>query len=195
MESYYLTDIIKILKEKKIGYFTLNDFGRLFAVTNQNTLYKKIDRLEKKGIIKKLIKSKYFFLFADGNDFTTANFLYQPSYISLESALSFYGVITGFSYRITSLSPKKTRNITIGQKEYTYSHIGQNLFWGYEKKDDFIIAEPEKAFLDYLYFYSKGLRTLHLDEFELSDLNLKKLLAYEKKFRNDILTKIVKKFL
>jgi len=32
--------------------FTLSDFGRLFKIENQNTLYKKIQRLEKKKIIK-----------------------------------------------------------------------------------------------------------------------------------------------
>ena len=46
----------------------------------------------------------------------TANYLYQPSYISLDSALSFYGVITGFSYKITSVSTKKTRSLIIDEK-------------------------------------------------------------------------------
>ena len=174
MESYRLTDIIKILKEKNIVYFTLSDFGRLFKIRNQSTLYKKIQRMGDRGLIKKLIKGKYIFLLASGNDFLTANFLCQPSYLSLESALSFYGVITGFPYKITSLTIKKSRAFQIMQKEYVYSHINRDLFWGYEKKDEFLIAEKEKAFLDYLYFYTKGLRTLHTDEFELSDLNLKK---------------------
>jgi len=66
--------------------FTLSDFGRLFKIENQNTLYKKIQRLEKKKIIKKLIKGKYVFALNKTNDFTIANYVYPPSYVSLESA-------------------------------------------------------------------------------------------------------------
>lgn len=184
METYSSTDIIKILKEKELSFFSLTDFGRLFAITNQNTLYKKIERLEKNGIIKKLIKGKYLFLFAPGDDFVTANFLYQPSYISLESALSFYGIITGFPYRITSLTVKKTRNINIDQKEFIYSHIDADLFWGYEKKDEFLIAEKEKALLDFLYFCSKGLRNMNAEELDISGLNEKRLMAFAKRYNN-----------
>lgn len=195
MESYSAVDIIKILKEKNITYFTLSDFDRLFNFQNQNSLYKRIQRLEKEGIIKKLIKGKYLFQLIPNNDYLTANFLYQPSYISLESALSFYGIITGFPYRITSLTVKKTRNINIDQKEFIYSHIDADLFWGYEKKDGFLIADKEKALLDYLYFYTKGLRTFDQDEFDFKEVNNKRLRAYEKRFRKDNLSEIVKKII
>ncbi|OGG16962.1 hypothetical protein A3D78_06620 [Candidatus Gottesmanbacteria bacterium RIFCSPHIGHO2_02_FULL_39_14] len=195
MESYSSTDIMKILKEKELSYFSISDFGRLFNISNQNTLYKKIERLEKNGIIKKLIKGKYLFLFAPGNDFVTANFLYQPSYISLETALSFYGIITGFPYRITSITAKKTRHIIIGQKEYTYSHIDRDLYWGYEKKDEFVIAEKEKALLDFLYFCNKGLRNLNADELDISELNEKRLIVYAKRFKQSKLLSLIGKIL
>ena len=50
-------------------------------------------------------------MFSSTNDFLLANFLYQPSYISLESALSFFGIVTGFAYQITSLTTKKTNTL------------------------------------------------------------------------------------
>ena len=151
METYSTTDIIKLLQSKQLSLFTLADFSKLFDINNPQTLYKKIARLEEKKIVQKLIKGKYQFLFRPVNDFLTANFLYQPSYISLESALSFYGIITGFSYQITSITIKKPNAVEINNREFKYSRIASRLFWGYEKKEDFLLAEPEKALLDYIY--------------------------------------------
>lgn len=191
MQTYSTTDIIKILQNLEISLFTLSDFAKIFTINNQQTLYKKIARLEQKQIIKKLIKGKYQFLLAKTNDFYLANFLYSPSYISLESALSFHSIITGFSYQITSLTPKPTKTIEINDKEYKYTHITPDLFWGYEKKEDFLLAEPEKALLDYIYLATKGLRNPIFDEMDLSKLNHDKLELYIQKFHNRTIDKIL----
>lgn len=192
METYSTTDIIKFLKEKQIALFSLADFERLFNINNQNTLYKKIQRLEKKKIIQTLVKGKYHFLFNTINDFSIANYIYQPSYVSLESALSFYGIITGFSYKLFSITTKKSRAFNFDKKEFQYSQIDQNLFWGYEKKERFLIADKEKAMLDYIYFSLKGLRTLDWEEFDLTEINKQKLIAYARRYKNKRLLSIIK---
>ena len=130
-----------------------------------------------KKIIQKLLKGKYLFLLNSTNDFYLANFMHQPSYVSLESALSFYGIISGFPYRISSITPKKSRTITVGKKEFSYSKIRSDLFWGYEKKEDFLIAEREKALLDYIYFYLKGLRTIDWKALDIKGINTAKFLV------------------
>lgn len=184
MESYSKTDIIKVLQSRQTGLFNLVDFRRLFGIFNSQTLYKKIQRLEKEKIIQKLAGGKYRFLFTPVDDFTIANFLYEPSYVSLESALSFYGIITGFSYQITSLARKKARVFRIDNKDFQYSRVSPGLFWGYEKKENFLIAEPEKALLDYLYFGLKGLRNLNFDEFDLKGIDKQKLVIDAKKLND-----------
>lgn len=191
MRRYSLAETISILREKKISLFSLTDFSRLFEIKNRETLYKKVSRLEKKKIIKKLIKGKYIFLFNQPQDYFVANYLYQPSYISLETALSFYGIITGFPYKITSITPKKTKNIIIENKEFSYIQILPSLFFGYEKKDNFLIAEKEKALLDYLYLYTKGLRNFDKEEFDLKAVNKKKLYLYAKNFGNKKILSII----
>ena len=108
-ESLNQTTVIKILKEKEISLFTFSDFKKLFQIKKENTAYKILERLTKKGILKRLIKKKYLFLFSESDDFQIANFLHSPSYISLESALSFYGIITQFPYQITSITSKKQK--------------------------------------------------------------------------------------
>ena len=126
-----------------------------------------------------------------------ANFLYQPSYISLESALSFYGIITGFPYQITSITIKKTKNYVFENKSYLYSQINKDLFWGYEKKENFLIADKEKSLIDYLYFIFKGWRILSLDklekQFDLSQINKKKFNNHLKMIKNPSFLKFLRK--
>ncbi len=193
MKTYSTTDIIKIMQKIELNLFTLSDFAKLFNLDNQQTLYKKIARLEQKQIIKKLIKGRYQFLLTQTNNFRIANFLYSSSYISLESALSFHSVITGFSHQLTSITTKPTKMIMLDQQEYKYSHISPYLYWGYEKKENFLLADPAKALLDYLYLGTKGLRNLNLDEMDFGKIDLKQLELYAKKFHNQSLSAIVKK--
>lgn len=178
METYNKLQIIRRLKDTHINLFALDDFSRLFSIQKRNTLYKKIARLEKDGIIKKLIKGKYLFTFDQPHQFPVANFLYTPSYISLESALSFYGIITGFPYKITSVTTKKTKSVVTENIEYRYIQIAKDLYFGYEKKDSFLIADREKSLMDYLYLMSKGLRSEDLSEFDLSLIDRKKMKRY-----------------
>ncbi len=183
--------IIKKLKEKEISIFTSSDFKKIFKIKKENTAYKILERLTKKELFKRLTKRKYLFTLLESDDFQLANFLYSPSYISLESALSFYGIITQFPYQITSITPKKTKIIKTLNKEFSYSHIKPQLFFGYEKKDKFLIALPEKALFDYLYFCSKGLRTFEKDDFDLRRINKKKLLSLFRGTRQENLKKFL----
>jgi len=184
--------ILQKLRENEISLFTVSDFKKIFGIKKENTAYKIIERLTKKGIFKRLIKRKYLFTFSDYNDFQVANFLYPPSYISLESALSFYGIITQFPYQITSVTPKKTKKIEALGKEFSFSHLKTKLFWGFEKKEKFLIALPEKALFDYLYFVFKGLRIFRKDDFDLKKIEKRRFLEFVKKAGNEKLEKFVK---
>lgn len=175
-------ETIKLLNSKGIPLFNLNELGNILGIDNRQTLYKKVQRLEKNKILKMLIKGKYLFLLKNASEFTIANFLQAPSYISMESALSFYSIMTGFPYQITSITIKKPKKISVDAKEYTYSQISADLFWGWEKKEDFLIAKPEKALFDYLYFTKKGLRRLDWREIDTSELNMDLLAFWAKKF-------------
>jgi len=160
--SIHVTKIkfITTLKEKRIVFFSLNDMQKLFDLKNENTIKHLVIRLAKENIVRRLMKNKYLFLHTNKlpSDFCTANNLVIPSYISLESALSFYGAISQFPYRTTSIVLTKSRSIMIGEKEFTYSKIKKEYFKDYVKTDDFLMATKEKALFDYYYFIYKGLR-------------------------------------
>jgi predicted transcriptional regulator of viral defense system len=85
-----------------------------------------------------------------------ANMLYGPSYVSLDYALSYYGLIPEHAYQITSVtsSRKKEYQTALGTFLYrkvkaAYYSIGYTI----KEKDDirYLIATPEKAICDKLY--------------------------------------------
>lgn len=84
-----------------------------------------------------------------------AALLYQPSYLSLESALAWYGFIPEMVYAHVSVTARINRTFTNDFGTFIYRHLKAELFWGYiEIKTDYghyLLAEPEKALLDYLY--------------------------------------------
>jgi len=152
--------VINLFKEKNISLFRSDDLKKIFKIKSENTLKKLLQRLKKANIIKRLIKNKYLFIPLEEttSDFQIANFLVSPSYISLESALSFYGLIDQFPYRIASITLKKSREFTIHKKLFVYSKIKKEYFKDFLKLDNFLIATKKKALFDYLYFIYKGLR-------------------------------------
>lgn len=92
-----------------------------------------------------------------------AHLLYQPSYLSLESAMSGYGLIPEMVYARTSVTAKTTRTFDNFFGHFIYRHIKKELFWGYipvsTPTGQYLEAEPEKAVLDYLYLNLAGIRS------------------------------------
>lgn len=132
-----------------------------------------------------------------------ANRIYRPSYISLHTALSFYGIIPETVVQITNVTTLKTASFTNDFGEYSYKNVKENLMFGYDLKpmaDNRTIqfATAEKALLDLLYLYpfydnKKELEELRLDEDYLQDdLNKDLLMDYCAKFQSKALDYRVK---
>ncbi|MDZ7700610.1 MAG: type IV toxin-antitoxin system AbiEi family antitoxin domain-containing protein [Halobacteriales archaeon] len=92
-----------------------------------------------------------------------AYLLYQPSYLSMESVLSGYGFIPEMVYAQTSVTSKINRVFDNDFGRFIYRHIKKELFWGYRtvsaKSGQYLMAEPEKAVLDYLYLNLSKIRS------------------------------------
>ncbi len=132
-----------------------------------------------------------------------ANRIYRPSYISLHTALSFYGMIPEAVVQIISVTSLKTASFTNDFGEYSYKNVKENLLFGYELKlmaDNRAIqfAVPEKALLDLLYLYpfydsEQEMEELRLDEdFLHNDLSKGLLMEYCAKFQSKALDHRVK---
>lgn len=117
-----------------------------------------LDRWQKKGYIKRIKKEYYYFTGREIDQnflFYSANKIYSPSYVSLEKAFQYYDFIPEEIFQITSVSSKKTTKFTTSIGNFSYRHIKPIVFFGYRMidygKQKILLAEPEKAVLDYLY--------------------------------------------
>ncbi|MDR9410820.1 MAG: hypothetical protein RI573_18390 [Balneolaceae bacterium] len=125
---------------------------------------------QEKGYIQKLRNRFYYFAGTTINErylFFAANELYSPSYISLETALSWHGFIPEGVFQVTSCSSRKTQSFDTPLGSFSYRHIQPALFFGYHLEEwnnhHFAIAEPEKTVIDYLYLHHE---IGELDDFE-----------------------------
>ena len=118
-----------------------------------------LTRWQKKGYLEKIRRGFYRLtnrpIKGDADLFFIANRIYAPSYISLQSALRWYGFIPEGVFTITSVSSRKTQDFQTPAGNFSYRTIKNDLFFGYrlEKFPDFRIkiVEPAKALLDLLY--------------------------------------------
>lgn len=93
--------------------------------------------------------------------FEVAQHLYGPSYISLESALSYHGWVPEAVYVTTSVSAKRSPNIQTPVGVFSYDHTPEEQFFmGVEKIEGFLMATPWKALADYVYVYHKKWKNL-----------------------------------
>jgi predicted transcriptional regulator of viral defense system len=182
MERYNLVAFTKKIYNSRLSFFSLKTLRDILEVKRESSLFLVIKKLLESEILVKIEKDKYMIKGTSIHDFALANFIYQPSYISFESALNFYGILSQFPYEIASATSKKPVEKTFEGKVFAYNHIKRELFWGYQKQDDFLIALPEKALLDQLYLTAKGYKSIGLDEYDLTKINKTRLKVYFKKF-------------
>lgn len=124
--------------------------------------------------------------------FSLANVLLRPSYISLETALQYYGLFAeAVHYSYTSVTQKLPRQFTNRLGNYSYRNIKENLFADFttiKGNFEFTIALPHKAVFDYLYYYTKRfIKNVHPDLLEELRINVDALPKEEKKSLKDII--------
>ena len=150
----------------------LNEIGTIPVTTSIiESLYpelksadKKVTWLEKQGIIIRLKRGLYVINPEySGKTLSSeliANHLYTPSYISMSTALRYYGLIPEAVYVHQSMTVKHSRNFQTPVGSYDYKYISREAFSigvrSMHKGDyAFLIASPEKALCDLIANSSK----------------------------------------
>ena len=163
-----------------------------------------ISRWVRKGLVIKLRNGYYTFpefKNKSGFSYFLANRIYRPSYISLYTALAFYGLIPEAVAQITSVSSLKTAEFSNEFGDFSYKSVNSDLFFGYELKPlegrSILFASPEKALIDLIYLYpfyntENDFLELRLDEeFLHNSLNISIFLDYPATESKNILSIIV----
>jgi predicted transcriptional regulator of viral defense system len=166
---------------------------------------RRLSEWQKKGYIKKIIKGYYLFSDLEIDEDTLlaiANKIYKPSYISFETALSYYRLIPESIYMINSASTRRTYLFEAPMGRFSYRTIKPSLYFGYLVLAGGIkMAFVEKAILDYLYI-NPAVRTA--DDFAslrinregmLSRVSMERFTGYVQRFNHKRLSKTIKHFL
>jgi len=184
--------------------FTSQDIKKIEPNFDLRRLYE----WQQKNYIKKVKRGYYIFSDLKINEKTLyfiANKIYKPSYVSLESALSYYNLIPESVYTIISASSDKTNNFSNNIGQFSYRQLKSVLMFGEElikyKNQNIKMASSEKALLDYFYlnphlknendFYEMRFNKETFQE----KVNIEKLNNYLKYFKNKNLEKRIKKLL
>lgn len=194
-------DLRKAIPQEEFDYQTL-----LGALKGYARPRDKISDLLKKGIIIRVKKGLYVF----GEGYTNrsfskeilANLIYGPSYISLDYALQYYGLIPERVEAVTSVTIGRSRRFPTPVGLFTYRMIPLDAYrTGMDRIEirdgrAFLIATAEKALADKLYTdRNSGIRTqkmlatylesdLRIDTMSLVQLNPDRLEAIARRYHS-----------
>jgi predicted transcriptional regulator of viral defense system len=172
-------DYKRLLEIEKL-YFSHEDVADLLAIKKESAAVL-CARYVKKGLLTRLkrdlyVRTESLHHLGTLDLFRIANPLQVPSYVSLMTALSHYGVTTqvqrGF---VESVCMKRTTAFERGEIAFRYFKVGQALYGGFVREQGAFIASPEKALLDALYLASIGRYALDVASLDLDKVDQKKL--------------------
>ena len=108
--------------------------------------------------------------------FLLANSLKAASYVSLQSALGYYGMIPEFVPLVTSVTTGRPEEVDTPEGRFLYRHIKTSWFFGYRQVElssgqVAFVARPEKALLDLAYFSSAADGSAYWQQLRLQNLH------------------------
>lgn len=107
--------------------------------------------------------------------FLIANELLPGSYVSMQSALAYFGLIPEYVIQTLSVTIQRPSRWHNPLGDFRFQHISPGLFFGYQKLrlaagQEAFIAFPEKALLDLVHFTPNGDDPLYLAGLRLQNL-------------------------
>ncbi len=188
-------EALKKLEKLKKDYYSVKDIERILDIQVDN-LRKQLTRWVEKGILVRIAKGIYAPYGTEIDVLKIANQMYYPSYLSFESVLSKYGILSQVPYTLTFATPKRTKKMILNDTEVEFTKLSDKYYFGYVFEDGVNIASPEKALVDCLYLVSKGKRSLNIDELYLKNIDKEKLIEIAKEFpenTRDLVESVVSK--
>lgn len=184
-----MSSLIEItLRALNSDYVTAAELTALLPINN-NARHAQIKRALAQGHITRLKRGIYrragYLEKTKPHPFEVAHYLMWPSYVSLESALSYHGLIPEAVYMTTCVTSQRSKTIQNEIGLFEYKQIpNQNFFIGTQRVQNgdsvFYVANPWKALCDYVYCHHKtwtnietANESLRLDVDELPALDAK----------------------
>lgn len=178
---------IKELKKIKKSYFSYQDIAKAIGIS-QSSAKVTANRYVKHGFLVRVKKNIYVLrekwdAASRENKFVIANLAQVPSYISLMTALDYYGITTQVQRDFfESVAVRRTKQISVDKTIFRFTKINKALYFGFVKQKGFFIATPEKAFLDAVYLMSFGRYDLDMASMDIEKLNMVQLKKMSQRF-------------
>jgi predicted transcriptional regulator of viral defense system len=183
------TSVTAKLLNADSAFFSISSFQAMLNLTRESartTAY----RLVQRGILVRIQRDLYALAKRNYSLFSLANALHQPSVISLETALNYWGIIVQVPQTVFSIAQASYRCVA-DNTDFVYRRMPPDKFrFGQIKVEDFFIVEAEKALLDTLYMKSKGLAELFPEDIDMAKLD-DELLNYYKRLYPGIVKKML----
>ena len=173
MEFFELVEIIQAEPVFDTGLLLAGD-------ANPRKIHRQLSRWRQAGKVYQLRRGLYSlappFQKVIPHPFLIANRLIPASYVSLQSALAYYGMIPEHVPVTTSVTTTRPAHWETPVGVFDFRHIQVAFFDGYRlidlsEKQQAFIARPEKALLDLVYLEPGGDTLDYLAELRLSNLN------------------------
>lgn len=190
-------DVERTIRRNDLRLFAPQDLRHLLRASETSVRFL-LTRAHKRGDVFKLRRELYALPDLLPSELELANALISPSYISFLYALSYYHLIPEAVFEIASVTTRTTRRFEALGKVFTYHHIKPTAFTGYHPENiggkTILIAEPEKAFVDCLYFATLSQLSLS-DRLDLATINPERVLTFAQLYRRQTLVKKVEELL
>ena len=187
---------LSLLKQFGKQWYSLSDLEKIFGL-GRESLRVALTRLTRSGAIRRIGRGLYVLPDQPINPERIATMLYTPSYISFESALARYGIVSQIPYTVTVATKKKPKKMTLAGQLVEFRQLKEPLFFGYTLVEGVYLAYPEKALLDQLYLMSKGRASLAIDELDLGDIDWSRFMEFAAHFPfsvQQLARKVVKQY-
>jgi predicted transcriptional regulator of viral defense system len=170
------SELVEIIKDEPVFDTSLLLAGDI----NPREIRRQLSRWKKAGKIYQLRRGLYClappFQKVIPHPFLVANRLIPASYVSLQSALAYYGMIPEYVPVTTSVTTSRPAHWETPLCIFDFRRIQVDFFDGYRlvdlgEKQQALIASPEKALLDLIYLEPGGDKLDYLTELRLNNLD------------------------
>ncbi|MDA3924224.1 MAG: hypothetical protein PF904_05955 [Kiritimatiellae bacterium] len=169
------------------GVFALSDIRNLLQTENRDVLYRALNELQNADVLTRF--SRGFYITKGFDPLVLSQRLCPESYVSFGNVLAkqlLIGSVPRYRIRAAKVGPKRVYS----NNDIRIEHLSlrEGLHFGCEVVDGIRMALPEKAVLDTLYFYRRGIRfsfDIYLDV-DYSRLNKEIINEFLKKYKNPV---------
>ena len=197
----------KNLRRLERPYLTDIDLDMLLD-GSPDSRYGRVKRLIQQGKMLHIRRGLYYLTEIQGavkpHPFELAQYIYAPSYISLESALAYHQLIPEAVYVITSACARRSKKFNTPIGVFSYLHLPAENFYTEvelitENNYRFMVAKPWKAICDYIYCYKKNwdnllplMKSLRINRDDLPALQEKEIEILENYYHHSRITRFLK---